>query len=45
MDTIVMDIHLIFILLILWAMDLLSQWVKEKREGLEETGLKEAQQF
>jgi len=40
-----MDIHLTFIPLILWAMDLLSQWVKEKGEGLEETGLKEAHQF
>ena len=45
MDTIVMDIHLTFIQLILWVMDQLYQWVKEKREGLEETGLKEAQQF
>ena len=45
MDTIVMDIHHTFIPLILWVMDQLSQWVKEKREGLEETGLKEAQQF
>jgi hypothetical protein len=45
MDTIVMDIHLTFIPLILWAMDQLSQWVKEKREGLKETDLKEAQQF
>lgn len=40
-----MDIHLTFIPLILWAMDQLSQWVKEKREGLKETDLKEAQQF
>jgi|TARA_A100001388_G_C28714065_1_gene472771 hypothetical protein len=45
MDTIVMDIHLTFIQLILWVMDQLSQWVKEKREGLEETDLREAQQF
>ena len=40
-----MDIHLTFIPLILWAMDQLSQWVKEKREGLKETDLKKAQQF
>ena len=45
MDIIVMDIHLTFIQLILWVMDQLSQWVKEKREGLEETDLREAQQF
>ena len=45
MDTIVMDIHLTFIQLTLWVMDQLSQWVKEKRESLEETGLREAQQF
>ena len=40
-----MDIHLTFITLIQWVMDQLSQWVKEKREGLKETDLKEAQQF
>ena len=40
-----MDIHLTFIQLILWVMDQLYQWVKEKREGLEETDLREAQQF